>query len=251
MRRPGTVGRILGALGALVLGILVGGTPAEADLQVLRAEGYPLFLVYREGAEGIAGATLRTPAGIHPLREVEGLKLAAVSQARSREDRDLTEDLLWKLTFHPRAKGQTGVQVWIGHLTSLPKVWVVVAPVGATQWDTMTTTLKVPRGTAVYVAPQMPSYGRLAPYGGREALTFVYTIRLTPQGPAFVPVPEVYRQLAEHQDTVIRGEYDPLKRLAYQRQKEDYLRIAAGKAPSVEAVRSFPWKKILSVEWRP
>ena len=251
MRRPGLIPVGLALVATLIL-TLWPASPAAAELRVLRPKGaYPFFLVLREEGDEVAQAFLRTPTGTYPLREVEGLRLAAMSQAQSREDQDGKDDLLWKLTFLPASEKEQGVQIWFGHLTALPKLWVVEAPVGPTQWDTMTTTLRVPRGTAVYVSPQVPSYGKLPVYEGKSALTFVYSIRLTPQGPAFVPVREVYRQLAEHQDTLRRGEYEPLKRLAYQRQMEDYLGIAQGKTPSLDALRSFTWKKLLSVEWRP
>lgn len=85
-----------------------------------------------------------------------------------------------------------------------------------------------PRGTALFVSPNLPAYDDLPQFGGNRTLTFVYTIALTPEGPNFQPVPEVYRQLYRITATIRDAEQITERREAYSRLLEDYEALSRG-----------------------
>jgi hypothetical protein len=73
---------------------------------------------------------------------------------------------------------------------------------------------------------------------------------MTPEGPAFVPVPDVYRQLAILLRAGIQGEFTPAKRLAYVRMLNEFNSLADGKPPKTETLLNFQIEKIAALSWK-
>ncbi len=87
-------------------------------------------------------------------------------------------------------------------------------------------------------------------YSGKDSYSFIYTIMLTPEGPAFVPVPSVYKQLAVLLKAGMHGETSPKKRLAYVRMLTEFNRLAEGKAPQADTLLNFPLEKLDTLTWK-
>ena len=73
---------------------------------------------------------------------------------------------------------------------------------------------------------------------------------MTPEGPAFVPVPSVYRQLSVLLRAGMHGEASPNKRMAYVRMLTEFNRLAEGKAPQADTLLNFPMEKIETLSWK-
>jgi len=222
--------------------------PAEAAIRPLELPGYPvrLFLDEREGR--VRSAFLRTPGGTDRISRIEGLRFAAHAATEIDADGDGRPNPLWKLTFLDE-EGRSGLHLWIS--LSASRVRILSSPIAPTLWDTLKTRLPLPRGTMLYAAPSLPAYGGLPALGGRGVLTFVYTLRETADGPAFVPAREVYRRLlplmSRHRD----AEFEPIRRLVYAKVCEDYAALAEGRAPSPAARANLDLRPLLDRRWRP
>lgn len=219
-----------------------------ANIRTLRVADYPLVIVLEQNKGTVTSAWLRTPAGAKQIEQIEGLSYIADSVFLSRVDQDTKNDVLWRTSF-TNFEGN-GVHLWIGMTTWSPKVYILTTPYQYTRWDVIPAKLIVPKGTAVYVSPATPTYKKADSFSGRDSYSFVYTIRMTPEGPAFVPVPDVYKQLAFLLRAGIQGELTPTKRLAYVRMLTEFNNLADGKPPKTETLLNFQAEKISTLGWK-
>lgn len=223
-------------------------TEGRISVRTMRVSDFPIVLVFEQQNGSVTSAWLRSPAGAVPLEEIEGLSFISDSSFISQVDQDNKDDLMWRLSF-TNFEGD-GAHLWIGMTTWSPKLFISSTPYQYTRWDIIPAKLIVPKGTAIYVSPATPSYNKAGKFSGRESYSFVYTVRMTPEGPSFVPVPDVYRQLAILLKAGIQGEYSPVKRLAYVRMLEEFNNLAAGKPPQAETMLNFQMQKLGTLSWK-
>lgn len=235
---------------ALIIYIVPGNEIPEggANLRTLRVGNFPIVLILEQNRGEVTSAWLRTPAGVKQIEQLEGLSYVSDSIFLSKVDQDDKEDLLWRTSF-TNFEG-TGIHLWIGVTTWSPKAHIFITPYEYTRWDAVPAKLVVPKGTAVYVSPAIPTYDKTDSFRGRDSYSFIYTIRMTPEGPAFVPVPDVYRQLAILLRAGIQGEFTPAKRLAYVRMLNEFNSLADGKPPKAETLLNFQIEKIAELSWK-
>ena len=235
---------------ALIIYLVPGNEIPEggANLRTLRVGNFPIVLILEQSQGEVASAWLRTPAGVKQIEQLDGLSYVSDSIFLSKVDQDDKEDLLWRTSF-TNFEG-TGVHLWVGVTTWSPKAHIFITPYEYTRWDAVPAKLVVPKGTAVYVSPAIPTYDKADSFRGRDSYSFIYTIRMTPEGPAFVPVPEVYRQLSILLRAGIQGEFTPAKRLAYVRMLNEFNNLAEGKPPKAETLLNFQIEKIAVLSWR-
>ena len=235
---------------ALIIYIVPGNEIPEggANLRTLRVGNFPIVLILEQSQGEVTSAWLRTPAGVKQIEQLDGLSYVSDSIFLSKVDQDDKEDLLWRTSF-TNFEGR-GIHLWIGVTTWSPKAHIFITPYEYTRWDAVPAKLVVPRGTAVYVSPAIPTYDKTDSFRGRDSYSFIYTIRMTPEGPAFVPVPDVYRQLAILLRAGIQGEFTPAKRLAYVRMLNEFNSLADGKPPKAETLLNFQIEKIAELSWK-
>jgi hypothetical protein len=251
--KPGGAPRVvfLALFVALALYVSCSSAPAAAEyLKILSVPGHPVNLILETNEGVISTALLRSPAGIQKILPLEGYVYAGETRAEPYADGDLRKDLLWTITFTRPGDRSRGIYLWIGLTTRIPRAWVIISPLGQTYWDTIPMKVYAPRGTALFVSPNLPAYGDLPQFGGNRTLTFVYTIALTPEGPNFLPMPEVYRQLYIITATIRDAEQVAERREAYSRLLEDYEILSRGGKPSTEVIQNFTWKRILCLDWK-
>lgn len=218
------------------------------NVRLLNIPNFPIVLVLEQENGTVSSAWLRTPAGARELTEVEGLTYISDAKYLSKVDQDTKDDLLWRLSFI-NFKGD-GLHLWLGMTTWLPKLFISSTPYQYTRWDAVPAKLVVPKGTAIYVSPATPSYNKAEPFAGRNSYSFVYTMRMTADGPAFVPVPDAYKQIALLLRTGIQGEFSPMKRLAYVRMLTEFNSLAEGRPPQAETMINFQMQKIDTIAWK-
>ena len=235
---------------ALIIFVMPGNEIPErgSNLRALRVGNFPIVLILEQDRGEVTSGWLRTPAGTRQIEQLEGLSFVSDSVFLTKVDQDDREDLLWRTSF-TNFEG-TGVHLWIGVTTWSPKAHIILTPYEYTRWDAVPAKLVVPKGTAVYVSPAVPMYGKSDPLRGRDSYSFVYTMRMTPEGPAFVPVPDVYRQLSILLRAGIQGEFTPSKRLAYVRMLNEFNSLAEGKPPKAETLLNFRSEKVAVLSWK-
>lgn len=233
----------------LCLLLLLLPTTGGAEIRVINFDAHPVTLVLGEEERVITSSFLKTPSGIHEISALSNLSYAGMSSTQSQLDEEKGEGTLWKLTFfNPENRG-SGLHLWIAVVSKKPRLWVASTPIAATRWDRIPTRLMVSKGTALYVCPQTPVYDDVQSFEGANILSFVYTVRLTSDGPLFYPDPKVYQQLLPTVEITKNSEYEPMRRQAYTRLLGEFQKLAAGKRPSTAVIRNFNWKKILTTEW--
>ena len=240
----------IAALLAMIIYLVPGNEIPEigANLRALRVENFPIVLILEQSQGEVISAWLRTPAGVKQIEQLDGLSYVAESVFLSKVDQDDKEDLLWRMSF-TNFEGN-GVHLWVGVTSWSPKAHIFITPYEYTRWDAVPAKLVVPKGTAVYVSPAVPTYNKTDSYRGRDSYSFIYTIRMTPEGPAFVPVPDVYKQLSILLKAGIQGEFTPTKRLAYIRMLNEFHCLAEGKPPKAETLLNFQMEKVAVLNWK-
>lgn len=235
---------------ALLIYLLPGNEIPEdkVNLRALSVGNFPIVIIFEQSQGEVTSAWLRTPAGVKQIEQLEGLSYVSDSVFLSKVDQDDKEDLLWRTSF-TNFEG-TGAHLWIGVTTWSPRVLIFTTPYEYTRWDAVPAKLVVPKGTAVYISPAIPTYDKSDSYRGRDSYSFIYTIRMTPEGPAFVPVPDVYKQLSILLRAGIQGEFTPAKRLAYVRMLNEFNSLANGKPPKAETLLNFQIEKIAVLSWK-
>ncbi|MDL2297744.1 hypothetical protein LJC40_01165 [Synergistaceae bacterium OttesenSCG-928-D05] len=218
-----------------------------AVLRTLSVPNYPLALVLEQRGGVVSSALLRTPAGTREIDQLRGLSFVSEGTFCAKVDQDEQEDLLWRSSF-TNLEGD-GVHLWIGMLSWPPKVFISTTPYRQTRWDAIPAKIIVPKGTALYVAPATPTYDSNDTLQGKDAYTFVYTIRMTPEGPAYVPVPDVYSQLAVILQAGMRGELTRAKRIVYLRMLSEFEKLADGEPPRADTLLNFQQNKIDTLAW--
>lgn len=223
-----------------------GGT----TIKTLRSEGFPAALVFEQRGGVVKSAWLRTPAGTRKIEGLEGLSYVSENLFITKNPQSSKDDLLWR-TSYTNFDGR-GVHLWVGLSPAAEKIHIATSPYNYTKWDNIPAKLVVPKGTAVYISPAIPDYDSSDKerFQTKDSYSFVYTVRMTPEGPAFVPAPSVYRQLAELLRAGMRGEYSTGKRRAYTRMLEEFDRLAEGTPPSTETLLNFQMNRIDSLSWR-
>lgn len=235
---------------AIILYLMPGNEIPEggANLRALRVENFPIVLILEQSQGEVKSAWLRTPAGVKQIEQLEGLSYVSESTFLSKVDQDDKDDLLWRTSF-TNFEGN-GVHLWVGVTSWSPKAHIYITPYEYTRWDAVPAKLLVPKGTAVYVSPAVPTYNQTDSYRGRDSYSFIYTIRMTTEGPAFVPVPDIYKQLSILLKAGIQGEFTPTKRMAYVRMLNEFNSLAQGKPPKAETLLNFQMEKIAVLSWK-
>lgn len=219
------------------------------SLRTFRTKGFPITFILEQQEGVVTSAWLRTPAGSREITEVQGMTFISDSTIISQVDKDKHDDLLWRLSFI-NFEG-VGLHLWLGLTTWNPSVTIASTPYQYTRWDSVPAQLLVPKGTALYISPGMPSYKDVTEqFSGTDSYSFIYTIRMTPDGPAFVPLPSVYRQLSILLRTGIRGEISTMKRLAYVRMLTEFNNLGEERPPSAETMLNLQLKKIDTLFWK-
>ena len=219
------------------------------SIRALEIPEFPITLVLEQEQGVINSAWLRTPAGARKLDQLDGLTYISSTSVISKVDQDAKNDLLWRLSFI-NIKGE-GVHIWIGMTTWAPRVFIYSSPFRYTRWHALPAKIVVPHGTSLYISPTTPPYPMIdKQYEGRDSYTFIYSMMMTPEGPAFVPVPSVYKQLSVLLKAGMQGETSPQKRLAYVRMLTEFNRLADGKAPQADTLINLPLEKIDVLSWK-
>jgi hypothetical protein len=224
-------------------------SPVAAYTKILSLPSSPFFIVAKFSRGLVESAHLRSPAGIQKLLPLEGSLLVGQRYTRFDMDKDMIKDILWVLTFRNPNNKQRGLQMWVGYSSRQKTIWVDICPVASTLWDTLPVSLNLPEGVLPYILPQLPGYDGLPPFGGAKTLTFICTIKLTNNGPKFVPQPEAYRQILKIAELVANSEQYPKRREAYSYLINDFKNLASGMPPTREALQSIQWKRILTLHW--
>lgn len=219
------------------------------SIRTFEVPEFPIVVVLEQDHGTITSAWLRTPAGARKLDKLDGLSFVSDEKILTRADHDAKNDLLWRMSF-TNLEGD-GIHLWIGMTTWSPTVYLSSAPFRYTRWHALPVKIDVPKGTSLYIAPDTPFYTRLEnQYSGTETYSFIYTIMLTPEGPAFVPMPSVYKQLSPLLKAGMKGEVSKNKRAVYVRMLSEFDRLADGKAPQTETILNFPMERVDTLTWR-
>lgn len=233
---------------ALIFFMALAAIPARAAMKILSVPGFPFFLSMETGyGDEVRELVLRTPGETRTLEAFTGLTYVGEDTLLSYTDRDWRNDLLWRIRFREPARGDAtpmGKDLWIGALTGAGQLWVGFTDSGPSLWDRVLPRVKAPAGTAFLISPRLPIPTPDATCHPENDLAFIYTIRLTGEGPRFVIVPQVYEQLARLTDRFRRLEEDRVLRSFYDGLFEDFTAMSRGELPSVVALARFPWKNM-------
>ncbi|MDO4953152.1 MAG: hypothetical protein Q4E34_04935 [Synergistaceae bacterium] len=194
---------------------------------ILRVNNPAVSLAYDQDANGnIVSAWLRTPKASRRIGQLDGLSYIADSKFFYDVDGDKTPDLLWRISFNNENE-KAGIHLWVGVLSRLAKIYVCSSPYEYTRWDAVPTKIRTPKNCALYVSPSIPA----TTLSGKRCYSFIYTIKLTSEGPAFIPVPDVYKQLLPILRSVISTEKNNSFHRAYVRMFMEYKNLSEGKVP--------------------
>lgn len=219
----------------------------KAVIKTLAIKDFPITIVLEQSGGMIKSALLRTPAGVREIDKLYGLSYLSEGRYVVKNALSGKDDLLWRTSYMDFSGN--GVHLWVGMGSDSSKIYLAASPYNYTKWDNIPAKLVVPKGTAIYISPAIPSYDSKEILQARDSYSFVYTVRMTPEGPAFVPVPSVYRQLSELLQAGIRGEYSTAKRVAYTRMLDEFNRLAEGNPPSTGTLLNFQMNKIDTLIW--
>lgn len=218
-------------------------------VRVLSVPKLSSTLLAEQSGATINSAWLRSTFGPREIENISGMSFISSSVFLCKADADALDDPLWRASFM-NLEGE-GVHLWVGMLTQQQKMFITKTPFEYTRWDAVPAKLVVPKGTALYISPAIPAYDKAEEtFGGKDSYTYIYTLRMTPDGPAFVPVPAVYRQLADLLRAGIIGEFNPMKRLAYVRMLDEFNGMAQGKPPRAESLLNFQQYKTEVLSWK-
>lgn len=239
----------------LMIFLALSAAPARAAIKILSVPGFPFFLTMDLGyGNEVRKLVLRTPNETRALEAFRGLIYVGENPLFSYTDRDWRSDLLWRVQFRmPARRGETpmGRDLWLGAITATGRLWVGSTETCPSLWDRELGQIETPDGTAFLVSPRLPVASPDSPWHPEKNLAFIYTIRLTCDGPRFVIVPPVYKRLAGVTDRVRKAETDPLLQTFYKGLFEDFTAMSQGHLPSVAALASFPWKNMGDGRMRP
>ena len=237
-------------MAVLVVTLPVTNHKDRINTKILRASvEFPISLTIEQNRGIISSSWLRTPAGSTELTEPNGMFLTGDKRYKMHVDSDNQEDLMWVLSFM-NFEGK-GIHIWITLLTKDPKVIISTSPYEYTRWDALPAKIYVPRDTALYIAPTSPGYmsdeNKLR---GSDSYTFIYTIKATPNGHAFVPVPMVYDQLVTFLKPGMRSASDKARQVEYIRMLNEFRALSSGVPPSTTAIINMNMKKIKEIVWK-
>lgn len=233
----------------LILVLCLLARQSHAYVKVLTAPGHPLALILDQEDNIIRKAFLRSPEGVRPLKQIEEHTLLFDSYVFLNADSDFVDDLVWKVDLR-KLKSEETVSLWITSVTEASTVWLALAPAGSSLWEIFPALPNGREDVFLYVAPQLPEYRAFGKKSGPETLTFIYTMRLTKNGPKLAAVPEIYTKLLPLAALVRKAQEDEVLEEAYGELFNDFNRMACGNMPSREAINNFLWKRILTVRWK-
>ncbi len=214
--------------------------PETVKTHMLRVSSPAISLAYEQDKDGkILSAWIRTPKVSRKIGQIEGLSYIADNKFYLDADGDGTKDLLWRISFNDD-KGEKGVHLWVGALGRLAKIYVSSTPYVYTRWDALPTKVRTPSDCALYVSPTLPG----SKARGTECYSFIYTLKLTPEGLAFIPVPSVYEQLFPLLRAVAETEEDESLHTAYVNMITEFKRLADGKIPSASTYTNLTIDKV-------
>lgn len=225
-------------------------TAKKTAIRTFDVARYPVITAIEQTASGkIVSAYVRTPAGARRITQAEGMRFLTQNVITCHSDQDDRPDLLWRMCF--MGFDGNGINLWMSMLTWQPKVFIDSTPARYTKWHAIPAKLDLPLGTAVYIAPATPFYSALdRQYSGTDSYSFVYTMRLTPEGLRFIPIPSAYNELAFLLHAGMQGEASPRKRLAYLKMLSEFKRLADGKAPTADTLVNLPIEHIDTLAWK-
>lgn len=200
--------------------------------RMLRVENPSMSLICDQDENGtVTSAWLRTPKTSRRIGQLEGLTYIADSRFYADVDGDGQKDLLWRISFNNEDEKE-GIHLWVGVLSGLSKIYVCSSPYEYTRWDAVPTKIRVPKSCALYVSPSIPG----TDFRGKDCYPFIYTIKLTADGPAFVPVASVYKQLFPILRAYAQLEKDTELHKAYIKMLMEFKDLSEGKLPDTETV---------------
>jgi len=212
----------------------------EADMYMVRVENPAISLVYDVDKEGnVVSAWLRTPKTSRRIGQLDGLAYIADSKFYSDVDGDGKKDLLWRISFN-NEKERSGVHLWIGALSGLAKIYVCSSPYQYTRWDAIPAKIRTPQSCALYVSPGIPG----TDFEGKGCYSFIYTIKLTAEGPAFVPVADVYKQLIPILRAAADAKQSAELHKAYIKMLTEFRNLAAGEVPSAASLTALQMNSV-------
>jgi len=212
----------------------------EVDMNMLRVNNPAISLVYDIDKDGnVVSAWLRTPKTSRRIGQLDGLAYIADSKFYADVDGDGKKDLLWRISFN-NEKERSGVHLWIGALSGLAKIYVCSSPYAYTRWDVVPAKIRTPGSCALYVSPGIPG----TDFEGKECYSFIYTIKLTAEGPAFVPVANVYKQLLPILRAAADTEQPDGLHKAYIKMLTEFRNLSEKKAPSAAYLTALQINKV-------
>ena len=219
---------LFAVLAAVIMLPGAGSNTGAVKTNIVRVNNPAVSLAYDQDENGrVVSAWLRTPKTSRRIGQLDGLSYVADSKFFSDTDGDDIPDLLWKISFNSLDDDKTGVHLWVGVLSRLAKIYVCSSPYEYTRWDAVPTKIRTPKSCALYISPSIPD----TQYRGKDCYSFIYTLKLTPEGIVFIPIPSVYKQLFPLLRAAADTEKDEELHKAYIKMLLEFKNLSEGKVP--------------------
>ena len=221
----------------------------SAGVKTLEVPGFPISVVFDKKLDSLGTTWIKTPGGVCHIEDTDELNLTSEEMKFLHADLDNKKDLLWRLNF--TNKDGIGVTLWIGMTTESSKIYICKTPIVPSRWHALPLKLDIPEKISLYFSPTTPIYENSArQYIGREAYTFLYTITLTQDGPAFVPVPSVYKAIFPVFTEILMHEPIAEKRAVYKKMQADFSRLSKGYPLSIAAYKNIRMETVEVMSWK-
>lgn len=230
--------------GVFIFGLLIirfAAIPERAadsvGVKTLEVPGFPISVVFDKKQNSLGSTWIKTPGGVCHIEDTDDLNLTSEDVKFFNADMDNKKDLLWRLNF--TNKDGIGITLWIGVPTESSKIYICKTPIVPSRWHALPMKLEIPEKASLYFSPTTPMYQDSArQYIGREAYTFLYTITLTQDGPAFVPIPSAYKEIFPIFTEILMHEPIAEKRAVYKKMQLDFARLSKGLSLSIAAYKN-------------
>lgn len=221
----------------------------NVGVKTLEAPGFPISLVFDKKANSLGTTWIKTPGGVCHIEDTDELNLVSEELKYISADMDGEKDLLWRLDF--ANQDGIGITLWIGMTTESSKIYICKTPLVPSRWQSLPLKLNIPEKVSLYFSPTTPVYENSArQYIGRETYTFLYTVTLTQDGPAFVPFPQVYGELYPIFTQIFLHEPIAEKRAVYKKMQLDFARLSKGMSPSIAAYKNIRMETVEIMVWK-
>ncbi len=221
----------------------------SVGVKSLEAPGFPISVVFDKKQDCLGTTWIKTPGGVCHIEDTDDLNLVSEEIKLLNADMDSKKDLLWRLNF--TNKDGIGVTLWIGMSTESSKIYICKTPIVPSRWHALPLKLDVPEKMSLYFSPTTPIYQDSArQYIGREAYTFLYTVTLTQDGPAFVPIPSVYNEIFPIFTEILMHEPIAEKRAVYKKMQLDFARLSKGLPLSIAAYKNIRMDTVEVMSWK-